>query len=558
MAHEDDDRERTAALLASVRASIQAERAAREEATAEPPAGLAELLRPPGTPRRRRAQLQREWEARGAARQAASTRTARAAAEAQQAWGASSFADVLADRGYRAPRPTRAVSPVASPPRVRRPAPADAFAGESLEATLASGRGRSRRRPGSNETRPQPAPSPVRHSHELSELSEDGPGLAHRPAASYDWGGGLADVLRPVGPAPRRLAPTEPLPRRRAPASPVESSDAAWGGGLADVLRPGGSAPRRMTATEPLPRRRAPASPVEVVDTWGGGLADVLPARGRATTRRRPPPQRQSPPPPPCRRSPSPPPPQPEPPSPSGNADAMLAAQLGMEEAARAGPAEPRPAPRRATERARAEASFAGGLVDALPPRQERRRAGPDPAYAPVRRPRNVVAAGSLGDAFPARAAPAPQPRYPPPPRPSERAVAQSARPRPEPRSVLAGLALLGGALPANFSQADALPDSALTYDALLALDRPPEPSQAQRRAKKAAAARAVETTVHRKGAEPCECCICLDEFHDRERLAKLRCGHVFHSACIKKWLVHDLRCPTCRTDALGDDAPGG
>ena len=39
--HEDDDRERTAALLASVRASIQAERAAREEATAEPPAGLA-------------------------------------------------------------------------------------------------------------------------------------------------------------------------------------------------------------------------------------------------------------------------------------------------------------------------------------------------------------------------------------------------------------------------------------------------------------------------------------------------------------------------------------
>ncbi len=553
--HEADDRERTAALLASVRASIQAERAAREEATAEPPAGLAELLRPPGTPRRRRAQLQREWEARGAARQAASTRTARAAAEAQQAWGASSFADVLADRGYRAPRPTRAVSPVASPPRVRRPAPADAFAGESLEATLASGRGRSRRRPGSNETR-QPAPSPVRHRH---ELSEDGPGLAHRPAASYDWGGGLADVLRPVGPAPRRLAPTEPLPpRRRAPASPVESSDAAWGGGLADVLRPGGSAPRRMTATEPLPRRRAPASPVEVADTWGGGLADVLPARGRATTRRRPPPQRQSPPPPPCRRSPSPPPPQPEPPSPSGNADAMLAAQLGMAEAARAGPAEPRPAPRRATERARAEASFAGGLADALPPRQERRRAGPDPAYAPVRRPRNVVAAGSLGDAFPARAAPAPQPRYPPPPRPSERAVAQTARPRPEPRSVLAGLALLGGALPANFSQADALPDSALTYDALLALDRPPEPSQAQRRAKKAAAARAVETTVHRKGAEPCECCICLDEFHDRERLAKLRCGHVFHSACIKKWLVHDLRCPTCRTDALGDDTAGG
>ena len=131
----------------------------------------------------------------------------------------------------------------------------------------------------------------------------------------------------------------------------------------------------------------------------------------------------------------------------------------------------------------------------------------------------------------------------------------------PPPHTGGAADAAVGGAAPpdgAGLSVDDARPDSALTYDALLALDRPPEPSQAQRRAKKAAAARAVDTTVHRKGAEPCECCICLDEFHDRERLAKLRCGHVFHSACIKKWLVHDLRCPTCRTAALGDDTAGG
>ena len=515
----DDDRARTAALLASVRASIRAERT-REVSSPEPPSGadrarspeppsrldygpeapggLAALLRPPGTPRRRRARFQREWEARGGPERASSTRATRAAAEHHQGWGASSFADVLADRGYRAPRPGRATSPIASPRR-RRPRGGDAFEGASLEATLASGRAR----------RPRPAPSPVRHSR---ELSKDGPGLARRPA--YDWGGGLADVLQPVGLAPQRLA--EPGPRRRAPASPVEASG----------------------------------------DAWGGGLADVLPARGRATTRRRPPRRQRSPSPspPPCAeppaiqlaqarpvihrvpaRSRSPPPPVQEPASPTHNADAMLAAQLAMQEATRA--TEP---PRRATERARAESAsaFAGGLEHALPPQRERRRAAPDAAYAPVRRrPRNVVAAASLGDAFPARAAPRAQPRYPPPPRPSERA---------RPAVVVGG--------PGDFFRAAmALPDSALTYDALLALDRPPEPTQSQRRAKEAAVARAVETTVHRKGAEPCECCICLDEFHDRERLAKLRCGHVFHGACIKKWLVQDLRCPTCRSDVLGD-----
>ena len=32
---------------------------------------------------------------------------------------------------------------------------------------------------------------------------------------------------------------------------------------------------------------------------------------------------------------------------------------------------------------------------------------------------------------------------------------------------------------------------------------------------------------------------------------AQLRaCGHLFHSACVRQWLVRDLRCPLCRTDA--------
>ncbi|KAH8066116.1 ubiquitin-protein transferase [Aureococcus anophagefferens] len=67
---------------------------------------------------------------------------------------------------------------------------------------------------------------------------------------------------------------------------------------------------------------------------------------------------------------------------------------------------------------------------------------------------------------------------------------------------------------------------------------------------KKQLISKALTTSVYRKPAEPTgeednECCICLDEFEDEERIKKLRCGHLFLN-CIKKWPRGHAR-PTCR-----------
>jgi len=41
------------------------------------------------------------------------------------------------------------------------------------------------------------------------------------------------------------------------------------------------------------------------------------------------------------------------------------------------------------------------------------------------------------------------------------------------------------------------------------------------------------------------ECTICLDELiYD---ITKLKCGHIFHFNCIKKWSNLHTRCPECR-----------
>eukprot|EP00438_Fugacium_kawagutii_P003383 Skav231015 [mRNA] locus=scaffold1196:113171:113770:- [translate_table: standard] len=52
---------------------------------------------------------------------------------------------------------------------------------------------------------------------------------------------------------------------------------------------------------------------------------------------------------------------------------------------------------------------------------------------------------------------------------------------------------------------------------------------------------------VHGVSDEPYRCCICLEETEEEE--AQLPCGHRFHRACIKKWLIlGDLRCPLCNS----------
>lgn len=51
------------------------------------------------------------------------------------------------------------------------------------------------------------------------------------------------------------------------------------------------------------------------------------------------------------------------------------------------------------------------------------------------------------------------------------------------------------------------------------------------------------------KGSIFCECAVCLNEFHEAEKLRIIpNCGHVFHIDCIDIWLQNNANCPLCRT----------
>ncbi len=43
------------------------------------------------------------------------------------------------------------------------------------------------------------------------------------------------------------------------------------------------------------------------------------------------------------------------------------------------------------------------------------------------------------------------------------------------------------------------------------------------------------------------KCTICLDNFENKDRIINLSCLHMFHSACIRKWLKKNNTCPICK-----------
>uniref|UniRef100_A0A7N0RAH0 RING-type domain-containing protein n=1 Tax=Kalanchoe fedtschenkoi TaxID=63787 RepID=A0A7N0RAH0_KALFE len=48
------------------------------------------------------------------------------------------------------------------------------------------------------------------------------------------------------------------------------------------------------------------------------------------------------------------------------------------------------------------------------------------------------------------------------------------------------------------------------------------------------------------------ECSVCLNHFEPESKINKLGCGHLFHNACLEKWLNYwNTTCPLCRTPMM-------
>ncbi|XP_021906286.1 E3 ubiquitin-protein ligase RHA1B [Carica papaya] len=57
-------------------------------------------------------------------------------------------------------------------------------------------------------------------------------------------------------------------------------------------------------------------------------------------------------------------------------------------------------------------------------------------------------------------------------------------------------------------------------------------------------------------GDPPESCAVCLYEFEGGEEIRWLRnCRHIFHRACLDRWMDHDQKtCPLCRTPFVPDE----
>lgn len=49
--------------------------------------------------------------------------------------------------------------------------------------------------------------------------------------------------------------------------------------------------------------------------------------------------------------------------------------------------------------------------------------------------------------------------------------------------------------------------------------------------------------------SECSSCTICMCEFEEKEIIKGLKCGHNFHSECLKQWIMREPNCPCCRVN---------
>jgi hypothetical protein len=47
------------------------------------------------------------------------------------------------------------------------------------------------------------------------------------------------------------------------------------------------------------------------------------------------------------------------------------------------------------------------------------------------------------------------------------------------------------------------------------------------------------------------KCSICQEEYELDDEMGKLDCGHLYHSSCIKQWLLQKNACPVCKTEVI-------
>jgi hypothetical protein len=55
----------------------------------------------------------------------------------------------------------------------------------------------------------------------------------------------------------------------------------------------------------------------------------------------------------------------------------------------------------------------------------------------------------------------------------------------------------------------------------------------------------------HTLNKEKQNCPICIDTYDVGDECCRLRCNHIFHAKCIKKWLKVRALCPICRNHQL-------
>eukprot|EP00761_Pharyngomonas_kirbyi_P009386 gb/GECH01009402.1/.p1 GENE.gb/GECH01009402.1/~~gb/GECH01009402.1/.p1 ORF type:complete len:166 (+),score=11.55 gb/GECH01009402.1/:1-498(+) len=82
-----------------------------------------------------------------------------------------------------------------------------------------------------------------------------------------------------------------------------------------------------------------------------------------------------------------------------------------------------------------------------------------------------------------------------------------------------------------------------LDYDTLLRLDDDVEPKGMSDREIKEHTERVSRNQI---GKEK-KCSICWESLSNRNDLLRLNCHHIFHGACVSKWLKTHITCPICR-----------